>query len=1522
MMTFAFRNARRDLVVDAVDVCVERIGTIQGTLDGLRAGDPQRPTLQQQIDDLKALKAALDQEHGELNEDRWEVSDTSSRAIATDWLWATAANLHDAIKADRALVALERHPLTTVADAAAIESLPRTPGDPRPGFLDEVSGAIGNDDAKRNELVGAALGTYLGRAASDRPYPFREIGVMLPLRLETIFDEQPDGTWKLSLRIVPDEPSIQRHQPILSEEEARWLAVFWDRSAVMNPVAGAVPADWLEHPEGIVAWERLSDRVGSPRAAWLVAEFVPTLNGGAFKLMVPPARIGVQSPDRVSGLPPEIKIVALITDGREIQIGSLAPDVRRLQLPALRKSAPAAAGVADQLFDNWLVSWDQATAVGMGGEFRLPAGCTPGTIKALYAYGLGDESPASQFAAHADAGVLGLLRLGAATNAVHGAQAADLANDGDGWRVVAVRRLRKERDRNVDAMAAVVCGDAAALSFIPGSSSDLDDTRRLVHALWPALWGHFFRDLWNCADDGHTLGLWAMEALNPEGPLLPIRLATQPYGLLPVTSLEGWHPSDETSLSQIEAQLVQALLKLRPTWNEAAVQHGTIVGADTPRLLELLARTGISARYVYRSFLTAEQLSAAYPTVPSATFTGAADREWRPAANVLRHRPSRAYLAIGHAQPLDLPLIGAGRMPLVTLGEIFDGIFRQGIGNPYQEPMLGVLPDSLLVRLLLYSAMLGKAWYVQSAEGVVDPLLNVLRWDDTVDRTSLEIFQERFQPAFTAGAGRDPVSNLLRRQMKAIFDLATELDRYHERVRDPADPAREAARLNVPPERKSQLDRALRATLDTAGHRIDPWVTGVAWRRARQHSISERRLPRLGAYGWLEGPILGVPGPNAAGRLHAPSHAQALTSIILRDKFLSSELELATDGRNIWKMDLESTAVRLAVEMADEVRMGFHIFEVVGRRVEEIVGSPDRVRTLRKAVPLRPEKPDMTDVCQGFTALNALLANSIPGVLSQVDQAQQLKKLGDLKRALENYSDLLVAEGVHQVITGHADTAAEVMDAAAGFSRPPELRFPRTPPSGYRLATSVLAVLPHRDAMTAGTALQLVDASMASFLADRFSDASGWSWRARWTDESGDHDEVVRLDDLSLGPLDVVLVPEDFLIEAVRTNRKAPPNAKIDSPPSHRLMRQLAGALGTRPVSLSDIVTQSDLPADTLRQSDDTLRGDLLDRYTKTREAAVKFVEEMNGGGVTDAQRIDWLRRALGWGIIGPADASARTTLLGTLFSDVVPAPAVLLALTTSAVAILNERLKNTPVHDAPDTKKLSVVNLAQALAQVAAPDGRLAITSKWSAATLTSSAHLDIAGVEADLDRDWLSVVAVVRPGLARLEALQLEAQIQNRFEPLSAWTNSPRDPWQTELVDQNVSDRGAAKITAIKTNRFVAAYGPAEAWQSVSVAAALVDQFTEAIPMAERKTFAAFGFNAPAARAPQAILLAVPPRSDRRLEDEDVLQILKETHQLVHVRAALPDDVTAQPLAPTMWFQAAGPLRVRLDKGTEWYR
>jgi hypothetical protein len=314
------------------------------------------------------------------------------------------------------------------------------------------------------------------------------------------------------------------------------------------------------------------------------------------------------------------------------------------------------------------------------------------------------------------------------------------------------------------------------------------------------------------------------------------------------------------------------------------------------------------------------------------------------------------------------------------------------------------------------------------------------------------------------------------------------------------------------------------------------------------------------------------------------------------------------------------------------------------------------------------------------------------------------------------------------------------------------------------------------------------------------------------------------------------------------------------------------------------------------------------------------FVAEMDVLGLTDAERIAWLRRALAWGVMGPADPQARKSLVNALFGLEPPLSNDLLTLTQSAKATLNARLTATPDIADPATAQLSPAELARALTEIASPDGKLTITARWSAPTLLDTASLQVDAAETTLDDSWLTVMAAVRPALSRLEALQLEARVLDRFEPLSAWTNSPLDPWQKALVGRNVNTRrGATGVTKINTRRFVAGYGPANAWQGADVAVALLDQFSEAVPMAERSTYAAFGFNAPAAQAPQAILLAVPPRSDQRLESDDVLQILKETRELVRARAA---SNVAEQTHPTMWFQGLGPLRLSLSTSTQYGR
>jgi hypothetical protein len=1515
-MSFIYRDLRLALVKMAVKSL--QTTKVSKTPIKLTVKDPKISKLSFTQLAARAALEALKKEQAELAEDRYEVSDEFAGLLGAAWVWDKTIGLVDAEKQDPAIKALKQEPLLPAKAAIDIQNLPRT-GVPDVAFFDRVLKTAGENAGA--ELAGIALGEWLRADEDKRRNPVRDVAVMLPLRLETLFKQDKKGGWRLLLRVTPDEPSIQRHEMQLSQDEADFLIEFWERSVSLEVLPDTVAMQWLsDQDDGMVAWLDLCNRVGAARAAWLVAEFPPVMKDGRFVCTVPGDRIGDNPPPQIWGLPPELVITAFHADGSQLDIGTLAPQAGCIALVMPGTDSDGISTDPDNpTGGNWLTDWEAAKKVGLGGEFALPAGADPETLASLYVYGVGEEKAADLFAGHGAGGTLGLLKVGAPTNSIEGAAAADLSKDNAAWRQVAYNRLAGERGNGIAAVARSLCGAEDAIADVPGGTENTALSRQLAKALWPALWGHWFRDIWGCMDDAHELWGWANNWLAPEGPLAPLRLDSQPYGLLPVMALEQWQPAGD-GFDAAEERLVNGLVQLLPQWAHAAEGTGTVTGTDEAGLLALLGRTGVSGNYDYRTFRPPEVVASIVAPGAEAEFKDIAAALWKPATGLLGKEPAKSYLAMWGAQPLTLPLIGAQRMPEMRIEEIFHHLYELE-GDRFADMLFDLdkrrtVADSLLIRLMIWSAVAAKAWYMQSFQAPEETLVNPTYWSDppqnssdVTQQTPLEFRQREFWLKFKNGEGTKPVAELVKAHRETILDLASLLSQFQKTEKDPYDSSMEVGVLALPVELQTDLERALRATLDTAAHRIDAWATGVASHRLSVQLDSGLANHRLGAYGWLDGPFLGEPGPNQSGRLHAPSYTQALTAIILRDKYLSTR-DQSSDS-DIWRTELDSAGVRMAIDIAREIRLGFHIYEVVGRRVEEIVAGRDQIALLRGAKPLRPERPDPRDVCQGVDALAALLGAGIAGVLATESGKydDQMKRLTALNAGLDAFADLLLAEGVHNVVGGHADLAANAMDAAAGFARPPDFEVVKTPPSGYRLATSVVSAIPYVTPVKDGTALELADSSLASFLSNRFGAASLWTWKATWQQGDANQAGEVPLADLGLSPLQAMLIPEDFLAEVVRTTL-GQPFAKIDPANGHRLMCQAAGLLATQPALAADISAVPDDAADGAIDAD--ILKDLLDRYGSIHAACVKLADGPAQQG--SAAAIAFLRTALGWGIVGQPQPALRQALIDAVFGTIAPEPETLAALVEAVKGVFQSRLDKVNDSKVDVTLSPSPSMVARAIADLVQPNGRLAITGRWPVAAFLERTAIR-KKAEAKLDTEWLPVVAVVRPTLARLEGLQLEASILGGFEPMTAWTAAPAgDPWRTGLVAGNKATRDE-EISKLVMTRLVNAYGDAGAFGDGDVAVGLLDQFSEAVPMAKRATYAAFGFNAPAARAPQAILLGVPPRPDHRLEATDMLQVLIETRRLAHARAARLEDGASNPIAPSAWLQASGPLRVMLS-------
>ena len=266
-----------------------------------------------------------------------------------------------------------------------------------------------------------------------------------------------------------------------------------------------------------------------------------------------------------------------------------------------------------------------------------------------------------------------------------------------------------------------------------------------------------------------------------------------------------------------------------------------------------------------------------------------------------------------------------------------------------------------------------------------------------------------------------------------------------------------------------QTVRAVRATLDAASFRVDPWLNGVAAHRLDQFSGQGAPF-LLGAYGWVDAPRPWrpgemdrlPPGPTAGGLLHAPSFAQAQVAALLRDAAVRN----AADGR--WDLRLNAAKIRAAVAIGERIRLGVHLWEALGLEVEAVAGNPDVVRELRRHFPTTPEEsPDggpapaepndpTRRVCNGAGVLQAAREGRLPASVP----AGLADELAPIDSLLDAYADLLLVDGVHALVTRSPEAGGAAMEAAAGLSGPPELRGIRTPREATTVTVQCWLVLP------------------------------------------------------------------------------------------------------------------------------------------------------------------------------------------------------------------------------------------------------------------------------------------------------------------------------------------------------------------------------------------------------------------------------------------------------------------------------
>ena len=383
----------------------------------------------------------------------------------------------------------------------------------------------------------AATARLLGMVQTAHPV------ILLPVRLETRFVSRQTGGVDLLIRIYPDDIHIDAHEPGLTGEEEQWGKQFWTNTAAAGD----------DNEKRRLAWRQLVDRFGVRRAAWIARVLEPgqpqvithrddTWTRAPHTTMLTDRWValgyrkgrpiftawGNPIPDRVAtGLSPQAQA-----------------DVIGDNLPPVNKDM------------RWMIDFDAAVSIGMGLRIPLTAAELGNGIDRLLVIGVKSALNAEQsrvqltslLEAQHYTQELALVTQNTPTNNTAEAPSGYTSDD-SGDRDYDIERsapLVRPGDGSDGNALAAAFGIAAEV-FAHVRAADQTEQRAaqaMNTAVWPVLDSLLLRQL-SVAPAG-SLRAFFLEFVRGRGPLPSLRVGNQPYGVLPMVSLNRWRLPEQS----------------------------------------------------------------------------------------------------------------------------------------------------------------------------------------------------------------------------------------------------------------------------------------------------------------------------------------------------------------------------------------------------------------------------------------------------------------------------------------------------------------------------------------------------------------------------------------------------------------------------------------------------------------------------------------------------------------------------------------------------------------------------------------------------------------------------------------------------------------------------------------------------------------------------------------------------------------------------------------------------------------
>jgi hypothetical protein len=980
--------------------------------------------------------------------------------------------------------------------------------------------------------------------------------VLLPVRIETRFFPAANAMVELRVRIYPDKIHAYSHEATLPQVERDAAMAYWRE-------------DWrcgnsLEGRK--LAWCALADRFGDERAAWIARALKPT-NAHARPSVAAPAG---QEPNPAPSFPalppadanavgwqeaatarllPDHWIVCVHAGGAVVQVTS-GPVIRqRLAVgpdpkvddpdPLAEPELEADVDVAVDPGMRWMVDFTEAQAAGMAVNVLLPQATVNAGLDSVVVFGVAaSQEPAAARSALADlldghhyTDGLEFLRQGTPTNNTSAQRSGHRSRDPQhaasfACEVLAAEAVAQPGSNAVSLGRMLGLDDARiqqTLASLGSAGATHDrDQRSMNTALWQVGWGYFLSNMIGPAAGPTPAQIdWArqhfIDHVRAAGLLPPLRVGRQPYGILPVTSLNAW-VSDSGASDQAMEQSLRALLQSlrdnvwRPVCSKVARiglrqslpdNPGAAPDPDSD-LVDVMSMDAVSHRLRTR---------------------GAFGRHFFEHLHAIGAKSFGALLAevdgAGKALLQQLGLLTTPPGPLPRLASMFFDDRAHGVSAPWVQAdaahsalqpnyISALLADRKVQTLLaarpnaqtsVLQALLRHAALREIADATAriaaglpgGDLYALLRERELIDLIDPVVTDFKLGPP----AQTEHWRRQLERVVPAVTGTAT-IRQYLDTLPNHEQPAVRAlgefygALGHLASQPADALELLLKGTLDLGSYRLDAWITSLANKRLSALAQTSQGI-RVGAYGWVENlrpaaapanlPPASLPPdepgpmrylPNDSGFIHAPSLTHASAAALLRNAHLGPAGQpTATDP---FAIDLSSRRARKAIDLLRGVQRGQPLGVLLGYDFER--GLQERgldrfIQPLRALSPQSPIRPvgggaaaaDTHNVVDGLallrrhddpndTAIDALFVDS-PA------QAQQVvSEIESLRDSVDGMADALTAETAFQLARGNSARITSTLESLSrGESVPGQLEVLHTPRSGKSATHRVLCLM-------------------------------------------------------------------------------------------------------------------------------------------------------------------------------------------------------------------------------------------------------------------------------------------------------------------------------------------------------------------------------------------------------------------------------------------------------------------------------